>query len=283
MFGSIRRRMSYANIAATIAVFFALSGGAYAASKYLITSTKQISPKVLKSLKGKQGKQGPAGQAGTAGAAGAKGETGAGGAKGETGAAGAKGATGPTGPQGEPGPAGPAGKEGESVTVKQLTGKEGGCAEGGSEFSDKSGSASACNGKSAGGTLENHKSESGTWALTVPSVKYVGDASLGYVGFAAITFPVPLTSEERNHLAVHYMAPGETSAECPTAGEQGGSEAEPGNLCIYPLRAFPASLEYNFVESVRIGPNETGFVLPLYNATAPEGYASGVWVLTAEE
>jgi hypothetical protein len=43
----LRTRFTYANIAATLALVFAMSGGAYAASRVLITSTKQISPKVL--------------------------------------------------------------------------------------------------------------------------------------------------------------------------------------------------------------------------------------------
>jgi hypothetical protein len=79
-----------------------MTGGAYAASKYLITSTKQISPKVLKSLTGKPGPAGAngangaagLGSAGPQGAAGAKGETGAPGANGTNGAPGLKGETG---------------------------------------------------------------------------------------------------------------------------------------------------------------------------------------------
>ena len=53
MFSKIRKRFSYTNVVLTIALVFAMSGGAYAAKKYLITSTSQISPKVLKSLQGK--------------------------------------------------------------------------------------------------------------------------------------------------------------------------------------------------------------------------------------
>jgi hypothetical protein len=55
---------------------FAMSGGALAATHYVITSKKQISPKVLKTLKGKPGSRGPAGPAGAAGAAGAAGPAG---------------------------------------------------------------------------------------------------------------------------------------------------------------------------------------------------------------
>ena len=73
MFSSIRRRVTYANVAATIALFLSLGGSALAAKHYLITSTKQISPKVLHKLKGKPGKAGPVGATGAAGPAGAPG------------------------------------------------------------------------------------------------------------------------------------------------------------------------------------------------------------------
>src|SRR5437870_8839742 len=70
---------------ATLALVFAMSGGALAAKHYLITSTKQISPKVLKKLKGKTGKSGATGPAGLAGAAGKEGAVGKNGANGERG------------------------------------------------------------------------------------------------------------------------------------------------------------------------------------------------------
>ncbi len=60
-------------LVAIVALVFAMSGGAFAA-KYLITSTKQIKPSVLKSLKGKEG---PRGLAGTNGTNGANGKDGA--------------------------------------------------------------------------------------------------------------------------------------------------------------------------------------------------------------
>jgi hypothetical protein len=84
----------------TIALVFAMSGGAYAANKYLITSTKQISPKVLKSLKGASGKNGaagPAGPAGATGSAGTAGPQGTAGLKGENGAPGTNGKNGTNG------------------------------------------------------------------------------------------------------------------------------------------------------------------------------------------
>jgi hypothetical protein len=103
MFSRIRKRFTYANVAMTLALVFAMSGGAYAASKYVINSTKQINPKVLKALKGANGKSGAAGLAGPAGATGPGGPGGPAGAKGETGAAGAPGTKGENGAPGAKG------------------------------------------------------------------------------------------------------------------------------------------------------------------------------------
>ena len=73
-------RFTYANVVATVALVFAMTGGALAAGHYIITSKSQIKPSVLKSLKGKtgstgktgaQGAQGPQGLQGAQGPAGA--------------------------------------------------------------------------------------------------------------------------------------------------------------------------------------------------------------------
>ncbi|MHB8240436.1 MAG: hypothetical protein ACYDHN_00440 [Solirubrobacteraceae bacterium] len=81
-----RRHLSYANVTATLALVLAMSGGAMAANHYLINSTKQINPKVLKKLKGHTGAKGPAG------------------------------APGAPGPQGSIGPQGPKGENGSNFT-----------------------------------------------------------------------------------------------------------------------------------------------------------------------
>ena len=67
----MHKRLNYANLTATLALFFAMSGGALAAKHYLLNSTKQINPKVLKALKGKTATAGAPGATGPAGATGA--------------------------------------------------------------------------------------------------------------------------------------------------------------------------------------------------------------------
>jgi hypothetical protein len=105
MLMKIRSRVTYVNVAMTLALVFAMSGGAYAAKHYLITSTKQISPKVLKQLRGKNGNDG------------APGPTGAQGPQGTQGTQGSQGPQGPEGPQGPAGKDGVNGKEGSPWTA----------------------------------------------------------------------------------------------------------------------------------------------------------------------
>ena len=90
MLSRLRKHMTYANVAATLALVFAMGGSAVAATHYLITSKKQISPKALKEIAA-AGKQGPAGAAGAAGAQGAQGGQGAQGPAGTNGTEGVKG------------------------------------------------------------------------------------------------------------------------------------------------------------------------------------------------
>jgi hypothetical protein len=109
MFRHARRPLNYANVTATLALVFSITGGALAASHYVINSPKQINPKILKQLKGEtgaigaQGKAGPAGEEGAAGKEGASGREGAAGKEGAEGRQGAPGKEGPSGKEGAPG------------------------------------------------------------------------------------------------------------------------------------------------------------------------------------
>jgi len=83
------KRGSYANVVSTVALALALGGGtAWAAHHYMITSTNQIKPTVLKSLRGEHGSPGVPGTPGATGPAGLVGATGATGSSGATGPAG---------------------------------------------------------------------------------------------------------------------------------------------------------------------------------------------------
>jgi Collagen triple helix repeat (20 copies) len=84
----MRQRLTYANVVATLALVFAMSGGAMAANHYLINSASQISPKILKKLKGKTGATGKTGAPGAPGTPGAAGTPGASGKEGVPGSAG---------------------------------------------------------------------------------------------------------------------------------------------------------------------------------------------------
>jgi hypothetical protein len=105
----LRRHLTYANVVASLALFLALGGAAFAATQLPRNSvgTGQLKPEAvtagkiakktrnqLKGATGPAGAQGPTGKTGAKGAAGAKGATGA---KGDTGARGPAGADG-TGP-----------------------------------------------------------------------------------------------------------------------------------------------------------------------------------------
>ena len=208
----IRRHMSYANIVATMALVFAMGGGAaYAASHYLITSTKQISPKVLKSLTGKPGPAGPAGTAGAAGA-GSAGPQGAAGAKGETGAPGANGTNGAPGLKGETGsPWGP----GTLPSKKTETG---------AWTYSVSGGVKLCVPEA-----ENQPTVTPTSGACEAGYN-LSVAGAGFV-LSTISFTLPLTGAlDATH--VHYIGgPGTANAECPGTVET--PEAKPGNLCVY--------------------------------------------------
>jgi hypothetical protein len=263
MLKAIRRRITPSMLIATLALVFAMTGGAYAAKKYLITSTKQISPKVLKSLKGASGQNGPAGPAGPAGAAGA-GSAGAAGPQGPAGAAGAKGengAPGAPGAKGEPG-------------AKGLTGATG------SPWT-------------AGGTLPGGKTETGAWAF--------GEVAAGAVpvGFAPlripISFSIPLSSPSLlGSTDVHYInAAGKevttfgtvevTSTAC--LGSATNPTAEPGNLCVYTGSLVEAKGTSEFIETLDgggAGASTAGANIMFFNIKA-EASGFGSWAVTEEE
>ena len=112
VFSAVRGRLCAANVLATAALVFSMSGAAVASQQYLasaagkthaskahytLNSTKQISPAVMRVLQAST-----PGAAGPAGAAGAQGQAGAPGPQGPSGVSGAVGAAGAVGPSKSP-------------------------------------------------------------------------------------------------------------------------------------------------------------------------------------
>jgi Collagen triple helix repeat (20 copies) len=259
MFKAAKRRITYANVAATLALVFAMSGGAYAAKRYLITSTGQINPKVLKSLKGASGKNGSAGAQGPAGTAGAAG------AKGDAGAPGGQGPQGVPGEKGEKGEKGGKGTEGEP-------GQEG------SPWT-------------AGGTLPSGATETGAWT----SGEILATTSVNVL--TAISFSIPLEKAlDAQH--VHYVTAleveeksGPSLEHCPGTVEK--PQAEPGELCVFQGGTVEEEEPGEKIEVHSITPpsktpgagngsSSSGAVLLVhYEGPAERGILQGTWAVTA--
>jgi hypothetical protein len=105
MFYKLQKQLSYANIVATLALVLSMSGAAWAAKHYLITSKAQISPKVVAALRGKRGSEGSQGPQGAPGSTGFGGQ-GPQGTVGLRGVTGEAGLLGPTGAEGAVGAVG---------------------------------------------------------------------------------------------------------------------------------------------------------------------------------
>lgn len=279
MFSRLRRRMTYANVVATLALLFAMSGGALAAGHYLITSTKQINPKVLKQLQGARGPAGLAGSAGVAGVAGTKGEN------------------------GDPGSNGSNGSNGVSPIGVAFTGAAHGCTAGGVEYKGAT-TNFVCNGKAGtegpggpeggtgpegpegkpwtmGGRLPSGKTVYGHWAASGMAEGASGLA-LGINGVATtgVSFPLPLQKPP----SVTFIKEGEATPEpkCSGTAEAPGPP-EPGSLCIF------VQEESNILYGDPLSGNqplqsadERGFTISAYSAGKGPMYLFGQWALTAE-
>jgi hypothetical protein len=274
MLSRIRGHLTYANVAMTLALVFAMSGGAYAAKHYLITSTKQISPKVLKQLQGKAGKAGVNG------------------ANGANGLPGKEGALGKEGAKGEPGTNGKDGKDGVSVTSSTEP-KGGNCPESGSKFTAANGVTYACNGKEGlpwtdKGLLPKGSSEKGVWGATGWPTKGGSPFAGGQVTFASLSFTIPLETAPVAHVIGVGEGAGEgnenvaiTSGEC--KGNFKGPGAAEGNLCVFETEV--ENVQAVVVDSPETNTlseaSKTGSVLYVLATSAGYVHADGVWAVTA--
>jgi hypothetical protein len=201
MFRRIRNHVNATTLVAVLALAFAMTGGAYAASRYIITSTKQISPKVLKTLKGANGTNGTNG---TNGAAGSQGAAGPAGPQGPTGSTGATGKEGPAGKNGENG------KNGETGFTMTLP-----------------------KGKTETGVWSAHiQSEAegakGTEGNTLSSISFNIPLEAPLVGGSVWHY---VTSEEQTK--------GTGPAQC--TGNVSEPKAAGGNICLYQGATEPAT------------------------------------------
>lgn len=227
----LRRNFNASTIIAIVALVFAMTGGAYAAKHYLITSTKQISPKVLKALKGKAGPRGAAGSAGPAGPQGPAG------------------AAGKNGTSGKDGTNGTNGAPGEAAKVEAIAKTSSECnKEGGVKVSNANGSGTACNGKT-GFTeyLPEGKTERGVWSLSQTTKG-------GEVYTSSVSFPIALEAAPVKHYlredgkeAIWNATTGKAEEVTSTActGSAAAPTATPGNLCVYAAAEEDTYKEYS--------------------------------------
>jgi Collagen triple helix repeat (20 copies) len=266
MFSALRKHISPTTVVAFLALVFAMTGGAFAASSgsgggsspgarasASVTPTATAAKSKAKP-KTKAGPRGPAGPAGKNGATGATGPVGAAGSQGPAGAAGAKGET------GAPGAAGVAGAAGATGP----TGPEG----------------------SFNTTLPKGKTLKGDWSITqtLPGTGLIGGATS-----TAVSFGIPLEAAP----TVIYIKENEaTPSGCTGNAEDPG--AEPGNLCVFTgsednisqVSVCPTSESVNaWVNCVSGGGRKadpSGFAVALFDAQAGLVTLNGTWAVTAE-
>jgi hypothetical protein len=245
MFSAIGRhlRPSPAGAIALMALFFAMLGGAYAASGGLTAKEKKQVKSIAKSFQG-------------------------------TGPAGAQGAPGPKGDKGDAGAAGAAGKSAEgtpfsgSKTIGSVS-----CTEGGLEVKSASATTLVCNGVKGeegepGPLLSVYPPETlvqGTW-----NVQPVGTPSLGTV---SISFPFPISTALTSG-TIQFIKPGAETTQCPGEGE-----AQKGFLCLY--QQFDSNEIILEIPQKIAGSSFTGYKTGanLLFSGDPGELASGVWTL----
>jgi len=207
MFSKLHERLGTAGlIVAIVALVAALTGSAFAASKYV---TEKQAIKIAKKYAGKPGKDGavgPQGQKGDKGDPGQNGQNGQNGSTGGTGATGPKGATGATGTTGSAGATGATGATGSPWTAEGTLPK-------GKTFTG------AFNG--VGGTVGG--------VADYPTTKKEGEE------FIPISFPLPLSANP-TVVVVKGNNDDKSAQGCPLPANwavAGVPEAAEGKLCIY--------------------------------------------------
>jgi hypothetical protein len=255
---AIRGHMTYANVAATLALVFAMSGGAYAVSgrgrAYNSPPGASAAASTTAALSAAAAQAGSGGlvavaakskaksKGGARGPAGPPGKEGKQGLEGKEGKPGAQGLQGPAGAKGENGSAGAAGAAGAGVTSQAIKVGGKGCAGlGGTEFTAGSEKSTVCNG-AAGATgyeptLPEGESESGDWVVEGENLSAVPS---GYGVFGSISFNIPLSEPPANVIFVPPPTQEEIETKKVPAAPTGCAgnvveepKAAPGNLCLF--------------------------------------------------
>jgi hypothetical protein len=270
---TIRKHLNPATVIACLALVFALTGGAFAATSNnrssgakptASTTTLATTSKTKPKPKPKTGARGPAGPAGKNGIAGATGPVGP---------AGPAGPTGTTGPQGPQGPAGTSGTNGE----KGEKGEKGAIGTKGAAGSPWV----------AGGTLPSGSTEKGAWSVTGMPDSVAGGLIIRMS--SPISFTIPLATAP----TVHIIAAGEHGLggkTCPTTSDAENPEAEPGNLCIFvgteenvgKSPASSGSYGSSNPATGAEGADDAGTVLVVFSSKDEGMNAQGTWAVTAE-
>jgi hypothetical protein len=278
MFQRIRKHLTPSTAIAFLALVFALTGGAFAASSHSGgggPSQATLTASAAKAKAAPKGKAGPRGPAGAKGATGAAGPAGPAGSQGPAGAAGAAGGKGESGTNGTDGTDG---TNGTSVTSAAYKGSEcKGEKDAGSEFKSASGTTYTCNGKegspwTAGGILPSGKTETGVWAAQ------------GTEPYVPISFALPVEVPSGKQLAVHFFESGEKPAPgSGCEGEAGSGGAEPGNLCVFHGGLGSNPTEPPLFLNTSIGTEHFEGLVPgaVMIMTFKEPGAGGEWVVTA--
>jgi hypothetical protein len=299
MFRVLRSHITPSGVIAIIALVFAATGGAFAASggggnapAKASASTARYTAVVAAKKKAK-----PTGKPGPRGPAGPKGATGATGPAGPAGPTGPAGGTGPQGTPGSNGSNGENGKEGVSPSGTEFKAptNKGPCTEkqGGVEFKGAN-TTSACNGKegspwTAGGTLPKNSTEKGEWSLSeiVPEPNLLA---------TTISFTIPLAGtleETHTHFISEHEGEGEAHpAAAITSGECKGTYVNPvaasGQLCVFvafwenaePPAALQLAPDISGLNNQPVGAERTGAQLTIVVPAAGRVYASGSWAVT---
>jgi hypothetical protein len=277
MFQRIRKHLTPSTAIAFLALVFALTGGAFAASSHSGGSSGGSHATLTASAsKAKaKAKAGPRGPAGAKGATGAAGPAGPAGPQGPAAAAGGKGETGTAGANGTDGADGTDGTSGTSATTETFTGSKHNCPLGGVVVKSASPEAAVCNGKT-GYTefLPAGKTETGTWAAGE------GPAHIDYV---PLSFAIPI--EGAGAITEKHFVKWEETVPGKCEGNVHEPAAAPGVLCVYAQENLlhvaepPTILNSNGGEGALGGPgailaiqleNSEGTGLGSYAVTAPE-------------